>query len=155
MALRTDLSKEPCPIARAADVLGDPWTLLVLRELLLGQHTYASIRASLALSDRTLASRLDWMRKQGLIMRRPYTEKVRPRYEYHLAAAGKAALGVMNALALWGKENTNQQEGEGIYLICRSCGESTRTAELCSECGQYLTVETIGWFRTETLETPS
>jgi DNA-binding HxlR family transcriptional regulator len=82
MALRSDWSNRPCPIARGIDALGDPWVLLVLRELLSGLRRFDEIRDRMEVADNILTNRLNYMLDAGLVTRKPYREGKRPRYEY-------------------------------------------------------------------------
>lgn len=148
MALRSDWSNRPCPIARATDVLGDPWVLLVLRELSYGVHRFDEIRANIESSDKTLADRLTRMREAGLVRREPYTGTVRPRYEYFMTEAGEDVLPLLRALALWGEKHTQAPPlGVKFAIRCRVCGAASGRIETCSSCGAELTPRNTEWTR--------
>ncbi|XPP25800.1 MAG: winged helix-turn-helix transcriptional regulator [Leucobacter sp.] len=148
MPLRSDWSQRPCPIARAIDVLGDPWTLLVLRELIYGARRFDEIRVHSEAGDKTLSDRLERMIDAGLVTRRQYSGTLRPRYEYHPTQAGRDALSILHSLALWGAAHTEAPDLEQPFeILCRSCGQETRRAESCSHCGSELTVENTVWIR--------
>lgn len=148
MALRSDWSVRPCPIARAIDVLGDPWVLLVLRELSYGVHRFEDIRANIEANDKTLADRLDRMMTAGLVRRQQYSGTVRPRYEYFASPAGEDALPILHALALWGAGHTEAPSLAVAFAItCQTCGSESRRAETCPTCGVDLTPENTRWTR--------
>jgi DNA-binding HxlR family transcriptional regulator/peroxiredoxin len=90
-----------CSIAHALSVVGDPWSLLVVRELAGGVHRFEDLQGQLSISRRTLSERLGWLLDGGVIERRPYQEHP-PRFDYHLSAAGQGLLPVLIALGDWG-----------------------------------------------------
>jgi len=93
-----------CPIAGALDILGDAWTLLVLRDLLFyDKHRFADFLASPEhISTNILAERLKRLERCGLVERRRYQERP-PRDEYVLTARGHDLLPVLRELITWGK----------------------------------------------------
>jgi DNA-binding HxlR family transcriptional regulator len=148
LPLRSDWSERPCPIARAIDVLGDPWTLLVLRELIYGVHRFEEIKFNTEASDKTLTERLDRMIEAGLVTRRQYSGTVRPRHEYLPTPAAEEALPVLNSLALWGSRHTDGRNvAQPFTILCRSCGNETHRAETCSNCGADLDIANTMWRR--------
>jgi DNA-binding HxlR family transcriptional regulator len=96
-----------CPVARTLDLIGERWTILILRDLLLeGPRRYQDFQESLAgIAPNTLSARLKEMEARGLISRRLYSEHP-PRLEYHLTDKGKSLGTVMRALREWGQRNT-------------------------------------------------
>jgi DNA-binding HxlR family transcriptional regulator len=95
---------QKCPVARTLDVIGERWTPLILRDLLLhGPRRYQDFQDSLAgVAPNTLSARLKAMEAAGLIERKPYSEHP-PRLEYHLTDKGKSLGPVLQALRTWGK----------------------------------------------------
>jgi len=96
--------RSKCPIAGALDILGDAWTLLVLRDLLFyDKHRFADFLASPeAISTNILTERLKRLERHGLVERRRYQARP-PRDEYYLTARGHDLLPVLRALIAWGK----------------------------------------------------
>ncbi len=91
-----------CPIARTLDVVGDRWTLLIIRDLLRGMHKYQDLLESLqGISTNLLAERLARLVDEGIVVRTFYTEKP-PRAEYHLTEQGEQLGSVIDALFQWG-----------------------------------------------------
>lgn len=91
-----------CPIARSLDVIGDRWTLLIIRDLLRGTRKYQDLLASLeGISTNLLAERLARLVDEGIVTRTLYSEKP-PRAEYHLTEQGEQLAGVVDALFQWG-----------------------------------------------------
>lgn len=98
---RTDLSDADCAIAQALDVVGDWWTLLIVRDVAGGVSRFDALRAELGLSRKVLAERLRWLLDHGVLHREPYQEHP-PRYEYRLTDRGRGLLPVLVALQDWG-----------------------------------------------------
>jgi DNA-binding HxlR family transcriptional regulator len=93
-----------CFIAGALEVLGERWTLLVLRELTLGVRRFTDIQASTGAPQETLAIRLRKLEEAGLVRRRRYSEHP-PRAEYLLTSAGSDIAPVLSALRHWGERH--------------------------------------------------
>lgn len=143
MALRTDWSEQACPIARALDVLGDPWSLLVLREVFLGNHRFDSLRDRLDVADTVLSRRLNALVEDGMLERVAYAGAARPRYDYTLTAAGRDALPVLHALARWGTAHRPRDARMTIY--CTTCGQESDSADWCSTCQKALDADNTAW----------
>jgi len=93
-----------CPIARTLDVIGDRWTLLIVRDLLRGTHKYQDLLDSLTgISTNLLAERLARLVDEGIVTRTLYSEKP-PRAEYHLTEQGQQLASVVDALFDWGTQ---------------------------------------------------
>lgn len=95
-----------CPVARTLDLIGERWTILVLRDLILhGPRRYQDLQASLAgAAPNTLSARLKAMEARGLIERKLYSEHP-PRLEYHLTDKGRSLRPVLKALREWGQQH--------------------------------------------------
>ena len=91
-----------CPIADALDLVGERWSLLVLRELNLGAHRFADLRTNTGAPRETLTARLRSLEEYGLIERRRYCEHP-PRDEYHLTERGASIAPVLRELRRWGE----------------------------------------------------
>ena len=101
-----------CPIANAARLLGDRWTLVILRDLGEGSRRFSQLEeASGGISPRTLADRLRQMESQGLITRESFRE-IPPRVQYSLTPKGVAALPVIEALRTFGDNWLSPAERE-------------------------------------------
>ncbi len=102
LGLPNESYRSPCPVARTLDLIGDKWTLLVIRDLLLGCHTYGEFANSMeAIPTNILADRLKKLVDAKLVEKRPYQTNP-PRYEYHLTKAGKDLKGVVLSMVKWG-----------------------------------------------------
>ncbi len=92
-----------CGVAAAAAVLGDAWTLLIVRDLSAGARRFGELQASTGISARVLTDRLRAMAEAGLITRKMYAE-IPPRVEYTLTAKGADAIAVVDALRVYGEK---------------------------------------------------
>ena len=94
--------RSACPLAGTLDLLGDKWTLLVIRDLLLGKHTFTAFQASPEkIPSNILAERLKRLEHEAIVRRELYQERP-PRYSYHLTAKGKDLAPVLQAMLSWG-----------------------------------------------------
>ena len=94
--------RSPCPVAGALDLVGDRWTLLILRDLLRGKSRYGQFLASPeGISTNLLADRLQRLEQAGLVTAVPYSQHP-VRVDYCLTPAGRALSPVVDALAAWG-----------------------------------------------------
>ncbi len=99
---RTGARRSQCPVACALDVVGDRWTLLIIRDLLGGKRRYGDFLASPEkIPTNILAERLRRLEREGLIGRVPYSTRP-PRMEYHLTPEGRELGHAVDALARWG-----------------------------------------------------
>ena len=97
---------QKCPVARTLDLIGERWTPLILRDLILhGPRRYQDLQDSLAgIAPNTLSARLKDMEANGLIERKLYNERP-PRLEYHLTDKGRSLGPVLRALREWGTKH--------------------------------------------------
>ena len=149
MSVRTSLSGELCPVARSLDVLGDPWSLLILREVFSGNRRFDGLKTELGIADTVLSKRLQSLVDAGLLDRSPYGGSVRPRVEYVLTDAGEDTLPVLHALARWGRKHTASPiPGRGnLFVECVVCGTQTENADWCQTCAAPLDRRRTGWRR--------
>jgi DNA-binding HxlR family transcriptional regulator/peroxiredoxin len=101
---RDELSEATCSIAQALAVVGDAWSLLIVRDVAGGVHRFDGLQAELGISRRTLAERLSGLVAGGVLEQRPYSTAP-PRHEYHLTEAGRGLLPVLVSLQDWGSRH--------------------------------------------------
>lgn len=125
-----------CLIADSLEIVGDRWSLLVLREALLGVHRFADIAANTGAPRDVLTKRLRALEAGGVLERRPYQQRPE-RFEYHLTESGRELEPILVGLREWG----NRHLAGGSPASPRnahSCGNETLTAVVCAHCGQPL-----------------
>ncbi|HED12425.1 MAG TPA: transcriptional regulator [Gammaproteobacteria bacterium] len=98
----TDCKRSRCPVACTLDLLGDKWTLLVVRDLLLKRNTFKALQASPEhIPSNILADRLKRLEREGILQRELYQDRP-PRYDYHLTQKGRNLGPVLHAMLDWG-----------------------------------------------------
>ena len=98
-----EISNSYCPIARALALVGDRWTMLIMMEMVRGQHRFDDLQALTGMSSHLLSTRLKRMEADGLIERRAYSERP-PRYEYYATKKGQGLDPVLLMLRSWGRK---------------------------------------------------
>ena len=129
----------PCSIAAALDLIGERWSLLVIRELDYGVHRFAKIAAFTGASRDLLADRLRKLEGAGIVERRQYSEHP-PRHEYHLTEAGRELFPVMLALREWGDKWAVDRPPVALE---HSCGHRLEVDRVCHHCGGPVTRESV------------
>lgn len=148
MPLRSDWSQELCPVRRSLDVLGDPWVLLIVRDVLHGNGRFDALRDNLRISEAVLSRRLHSMVDAGLLATVDYTRGGRTRQRYVATEAGADLLPLLHQLALWSEKHTSTPTGGGhMGLIHETCGQETTRAETCSACGEPLRSQDMTWVK--------
>jgi DNA-binding HxlR family transcriptional regulator len=148
MPLRSDWSDAMCPIRRSLDVLGDPWVLLIVRDVLHGRGRFDTLRESLGISEAVLSRRLHAMVDAGLLVLVDYPSAGRTRQGYAATAAAAELLQDREQLAVWGERHTETPEGGGrMAMIHDACGQETTQGQICSSCGEVLLPEDMTWFK--------
>jgi DNA-binding HxlR family transcriptional regulator len=111
----TRLHESSCSIARSLGVLGERWTILILREALSGSTRFAEFRDALGVAADVLSGRLATLVSYGVMDREPYQEPGRrTRFAYHLTDAGRELLVVLGALQQWGDKHLPWPDGPTI-----------------------------------------
>jgi DNA-binding HxlR family transcriptional regulator len=131
----SNIGEATCSVARALGAIGDPWTLLILRELFLGQHRFEEFQAQTGMAPYLLSRRLAKLLAQGIVTRTAYRQRP-ARYEYRLTEKGLDLHGVVVSLARWGDRWEAGTAGAPLTLIHKACGQETRPVLACSACGQ-------------------
>ena len=126
-----------CSIAQSLEIVGEWWTLLILRDAFLGVSRFDDFVARLGISRNILTNRLDTLVDAGVLERRAYDE-ARGRYDYVLTDKGRALWPVMTTLRQWGDEWIVGEGHEPLVLEHRSCGRQATGVLTCGSCGEQL-----------------
>jgi DNA-binding HxlR family transcriptional regulator len=141
-------SERPCPIGRAGEVLGDRWTLLILRDATAGITRFDAFRESLGIADNILSARLRRLIEAGVLVKVPYHDGSRTRYEYRLTRAGADLLPVLRALADWGGRHTKPAAAAApMQMLHVGCGGQVGAGGTCAACGREVAREDEAWLR--------
>lgn len=131
---RTSLARYPCPIARAAEAVGDKWSLLILRDALVGVRRFSDFKARLGAATNILTERLNALVNHGVLERRPVRPGVQ-RVEYHLTEKGLDLAPALIALAQWGERWAFEPDQAPVILRHRPSGEPLAPIALCTQSG--------------------
>jgi DNA-binding HxlR family transcriptional regulator len=134
---RTNFGDMACSIARTLDVVGEPWSPLVLRDVWVGINRFDQIQDDLGVSSKVLAQRLKHLVAHGVLERRAYSERP-PRHEYVLTPKGEELCSVLMAITAWGDRWTAGEAGPPVLLRHRACGQVTTAEVRCACCGEVL-----------------
>jgi DNA-binding HxlR family transcriptional regulator len=133
---RTNFGDMACSIARTLDVMGEPWTPLVIRDVFVGMHRFDQIQQDLGISRKVLTERLNHLVEHEILERRPYDN--RPRYEYHLTDRGTELFDVLMVMVGWGDKWLGGKAGPPVLYRHHACGEISHVDPHCSHCGQVM-----------------
>jgi DNA-binding HxlR family transcriptional regulator len=131
MPLGSDYAGQACSLARTLEIVGERWTLLVLRDLFMGVHRFNDLHGRLDIPRAVLSSRLDSLVDHGLVERRPYAPG---RDEFHLTAAGRELWPALYALLVWGDRHRPAPGGARRLFTHVACGTMLAEDGECSAC---------------------
>ena len=137
-----DIGDMTCSVARTLSVVGDRWTLLILRDAFLRTRRFEDFQARLGMTRHRLADRLAKLVEHGVFARVRYQERPQ-RYEYRLTEKGRDLYPVIVALVGWGDRWMAGTAGAPIELVHRSCGAVITPALTCPRCGDALTARDV------------
>ena len=133
---------QTCSIARSLEVVGERWTLLIVRDVLNGLRRFDELQENLGIARNVLAARLDKLVSEGILERRPYSE--RPvRHEYRVTEKGLDLWPAMIALLQWGDRHAPSPGGPPVVLEHKGCGGAVTTHLSCERCGAELGVRDV------------
>ena len=133
-----DIGELDCTIARTLSVIGDRWTLLILRDAFLGARRFEAFHASLGITRHRLADRLAKLVQHGVLRRERYQERP-ARFEYRLTEKGHDLYGVIVTIAGWGDKHMAGEHGPPVERLHRGCGHVTTLRLACDHCGEPVT----------------
>ncbi|MEV7975177.1 helix-turn-helix domain-containing protein [Streptomyces sp. NPDC086519] len=140
MALGKDYATQECSIARALEVVGERWTLLVVRDALYGVRRYNDFLVHLGIPRAVLSARLKTLTEEGILEKRRYQESP-PRDEYVVTERGIALWPTLRALALWGREQLMDRRLR--YFRHADCGTELGPYGECPACGTVVPVADV------------
>ncbi|HEX7426886.1 MAG TPA: helix-turn-helix domain-containing protein [Mycobacterium sp.] len=144
MVAAADLSHrfEAESVGRALELVGERWTLLILREAFFGVRRFGQLARNLNIPRPTLSSRLRTLVDAGLLERVPYSRDPE-RHEYRLTDAGRDLFGAIVALMRWGDEYLPHPSGPPVVLRHNACGEIADPRLTCAHCGEEITAHNV------------
>ena len=134
---RTSFEKAECPIARSLDAIGDWWSLLIVRDALMGVRRFSGFQKNLGLAKNILTVRLRALVDHGILKSAPASDGSAYQ-EYVLTAKGRGVFPVLVALRQWSEEFSGRPEGFATRLVDRRKGRPVRKLELRAQDGRLL-----------------
>ncbi|QFZ78326.1 transcriptional regulator [Streptomyces fagopyri] len=129
-----EVSTENCTVQRTLDLVGEKWTLLILRDAFNGVRRFDDFRRHMGLSEAVLAGRLRTLVTSGILRTEPYREAgSRTRHEYRLTRKGRDLWPVLVALRQWGEAYVADPEGPILDIRHSGCGAPVRVVVECAD----------------------
>ena len=129
---------EDCSVAKALEVVGERWSLLIVRAVMHGNRRFGEIQESLGIARNVLSARLQRLLDEDILERRAYQESP-ARYEYFLTQKGLDLWPALIALLHWGERYSPDPEGPRRLIVHKECGGAVGERGICESCGKVLT----------------
>lgn len=139
MVKRTSFAGDTCPIARALDVIGDWWSMLIIRDALLGRRRFGEFQKSLGLAKNILSTRLHMLVHEGILSTVPAADGSAYQ-DYVLTDKGRGVFPILVALRQWSEAFDTHPDEIATILVDREKGEPVGTLELRARDGRLLKV---------------
>ena len=140
--LQRTYDDQVCSIARALEVVGERWSLLIVRDALLGLRRFEQFQDSLGIARNVLANRLSRLVAAGVFERVPYQQRPE-RYDYRLTPMGRQLFVPVLALMQWGDEHLAGPAGPPRLAQHAGCGGELRTGLICQQCQRPVPAEQV------------
>jgi DNA-binding HxlR family transcriptional regulator len=136
--LRSDYPGQFCSIAKALEVVGERWSLLIVRDVMNGRRRFDELQKGLGIARNVLAARLQRLLDEDILERRAYQANP-ARYEYFLTEKGLDLWPALIALLAWGdRHSPPSPAGPPMLIVHKECGGPVTDRGLCEECGEVL-----------------
>jgi DNA-binding HxlR family transcriptional regulator len=122
-----------CSVAQCLEVIGEWWSVLIVRDAFLGVSRFGDFQQRLGISRNILNQRLKRLVDAGILQKIPYSDHP-PRHDYHLTAKGRDLWPVLTAIRQWG-DKYEAPQGPPVQVIHKACGEIAQALWTCSVCG--------------------
>jgi DNA-binding HxlR family transcriptional regulator len=140
--LGNDYKDRACSVAGALAVVGERWSLLIVRDVLLGVRRFDELQADLGIARNVLQARLTRLLDEGVLEKRVYQERPK-RHEYRLTEKGLDLWPTIVALLQWGDKYAAPSAGPAVLLTHRGCGGAVDEHRICASCGARLSVRDV------------
>jgi DNA-binding HxlR family transcriptional regulator len=142
MGRTANYSDQRCSVAATLEVIGDPWTMLILRDAFKGVRRFEQWQAGLGVARNVLAARLKSLTAHGVMAKRPYCERPM-RYEYVLTAKGKDLFPLLMVMLNWGDRHLYGEGQEPRAYTHLTCGHRLNAQVVCECCGTGLNIREV------------
>ncbi len=138
---RKSFEEMNCSVAQTLEVVGEWWTMLIVRDCFLGVTRFDDFHQRLGISRNILTDRLEHLVARGVLVRVPYQEHP-VRYDYRLTDKGRDLWLVLTALRQWG-DTWEAADGPPIVIEHKGCGHEATVVPTCSSCGEPLDARSV------------
>ena len=145
-----EIDQQVCSVARALSVVGERWTLLIIRDAFRGTRRFDDFQRNLGVTRHRLAERLHRLVEDGVLTKVPYNQKPL-RHEYRLTRKGLALYPILQSLSHWGDQWCDDGAGPPLHYWHARCGKRADPVISCSECGDPLKPEELSTRQGEVL----
>ena len=136
--MKRDYPTQYCSVASTLEIIGERWTILILRDVFLGIRRFDELQRHLGVARNILQARLERLIENGILVKRPYQDRP-PRSEYRLTEKGADLWPVLVSLLKWGDRHALEGE-RPMILQHRGCGGELDDRRRCTVCGADVTV---------------
>ena len=136
------LTEQACSVARSASLIGDPWSLLIIREALAGNRRFSDFVEFTGAQPSVVSDRLKRLVAAGVLRSSQYQDHP-PRNEYRLTPMGRALQPVLIALSNWGDEFLDNGHGAPLVYIHEGCGQPAHPQMTCTHCGDSVDAHSL------------
>ncbi len=128
---------QACSIAKSLEVIGERWSLLIVRDVMNGNRRFGEMQESLGIARNVLSARLQRLIEEDILERRAYQSNP-ARYEYFLTEKGLDLWPALIALLSWGDRYSPSPEGPPMLIVHKECGGAVSDRGICESCGEVL-----------------
>lgn len=137
-----EIGDQPCSVARTLSVLGDRWTMLILRNAFMGVRRFDDFQRSLGLTRHVLSERLKRLVEHEILVKVPYVQR-QERFEYQLTEKGLDLYPIILAMVQWADKWMDLGMGKPLEFTHKSCGQKINPKVVCSECNGLIHVQDV------------
>jgi DNA-binding HxlR family transcriptional regulator len=130
-----------CSVAQCLEVIGEWWSMLVIRDAFLGVQRFDDFQSRLGIARNVLAQRLAKLVDAGVLEKRPYQQNP-PRYDYLLTDKGRELWPVLTAMRQWGDRHA-APHGPPVRVVHRGCGKASEFVLSCARCGERVSAKDV------------
>jgi DNA-binding HxlR family transcriptional regulator len=138
---RKSFSEMDCSVAQCLEVVGEWWSMLIIRDTFMGVTRFEDFQRRLGISRNILRDRLNSLVDSGVLVRVPYSEHP-PRDDYRLTQKGRDLWPIITAMRQWGDQYA-APNGPPVEVIHRSCGQASHFETSCAWCGERVTYRNV------------
>jgi DNA-binding HxlR family transcriptional regulator len=134
---RKSFEDMPCSVAQCLEIIGEWWTMLIVRDAFLGVRRFDDFRERLGIARNVLAQRLAKLVEAGVLDKQAYQDHP-PRYDYVLTDKGRDLWPVLTSLRQWG-DRYAAPDGPPVEVVHTACGKASQYVLVCESCGERVT----------------